>query len=83
MTHINTGGPAYPVTFEGGKNNGETPFFNEGMTLRDWFAGQALTGITAGYWANPQMGGLSPHAMADEAYQHADAMIAARKGGAA
>ncbi|WP_339819707.1 hypothetical protein [uncultured Paracoccus sp.] len=54
-----------------------------GMTLRDWFASQALTGITAGYWSNPNMGGLTPQTMADEAYQHADAMIAARKGGAA
>lgn len=54
-----------------------------GMTLRDWFAGQALAGITAGYWSNPNMGGLTPQTMADEAYQHADAMIAARKGGAA
>lgn len=35
---INTGGAAFPVTFEGGNNNGDSPFFHQGMTLRDYFA---------------------------------------------
>jgi hypothetical protein len=39
-THINDGGPAFPVT---------NPAIHEahGMTLRDWFAGQALAGYNA------------------------------------
>jgi hypothetical protein len=36
------GGPAYPVCFEGGCNNGESPAYHEGMTLRDRFALQAM-----------------------------------------
>lgn len=54
-----------------------------GMSLRDWFAGQALAGILAGGFAD-----TIPHDdvngggdAAFFAYQYADAMLAARKGG--
>ena len=45
-----------------------------GMTLRDWFAGQALTGVIA--HVNGQGGNY--HQAADDAYAHADAMLATR-----
>jgi len=45
-----------------------------GMTLRDWFAGQALAGLLA----NPSLN-KNPEAMAYCAYIHANAMILARK----
>ena len=48
------------------------------MSLREWFAGQALSGITAGYWGNAEMSGLSPQNISDAAYQQADAMLKAR-----
>ncbi len=48
-------------------------------TLRDEFAMAALTGIVGGYWGTEQMSGLGPSEFADEAYQIADAMLAARK----
>ena len=38
------GGPAYPVCAEGGVNNALEPHLELGMSLRDWFAGQALAG---------------------------------------
>jgi hypothetical protein len=42
----NDGGPAFPdVQFT--HNNGDTSFKNNGMTLRDYFAGQVLAGIAA------------------------------------
>lgn len=41
-----------------------------GMTLRDWFAGQALG------W--PDTGGLSPSEAAEYAYEYADAMLVQR-----
>jgi hypothetical protein len=44
------------------------------MTLRDWFAGQAL----AGALADPTCD-LSPIELAKIAYKEADAMLAARK----
>lgn len=43
----------------------------EGMTLRDWFAGQALS------W--PSNGSICPEDAATFAYDYADAMLAARK----
>lgn len=47
----------------------------EGMTLRDWFAGQAI--------ANPNLLALKPQAAAEHAYRIADAMLLARQDGAA
>lgn len=47
-----------------------------GMTLRDWFAGQALAGMLA------SEAGIPPYSnswAAERAYQMADAMLAARK----
>lgn len=60
-----------------------------GMSLRDYFAGQAINGICAGLCADTS-NGYAPSAFsrvgitdaAKDAYIIADAMIAARKGGA-
>lgn len=75
MTDRSNGGAAFPCAAEWGA--GEAPFVQEGMSLRDWFAGQALAGI-----AGPagDSFSLSPQDSADWAYQYADAMLAAREG---
>lgn len=65
---INDGGPAFPV---------EVNYRNLGMSLRDWFAGQALAGSLAGEPGSH----LIPERLAPDCYAFADAMIAARKGG--
>jgi len=54
--------------------------YREGMTLRDYFAGQALAGISAHY-AGPKLHGGegSQQAHARWAYGVADAMLEARK----
>ena len=56
----------------------------DGMSLRDWFAGQAL--VSFGTWMPAGFANLSSdkalEARAERAYRQADAMIAARKGGA-
>jgi hypothetical protein len=64
MTTINNGGPAFP------KHGYEGP---DGMTLRDWFAGQALAGLLRD--------GIDVHGIDDSAYlayEMADAMLKAR-----
>jgi hypothetical protein len=72
-----TGGPAFPRAPIG--EDCERPYgHQEGMSLRDYFAGQALAGISAGYWGNPGRSGLSPQDLAAEAYALADAMIKER-----
>ena len=63
---INTGGPAFPVMY-----------CSEGMTLRDYFAGQALVGMLQNY--TTQKFGVGEETCARGAYEFADAMIAARE----
>lgn len=77
-TPIDDGGPAFP-------NKDELGNMVPGMTLRDWFAGQALTGLTPTDGYTPDHKDTQPMIMdlAVNAYQIADAMIAARKGGEA
>ena len=79
MSKINDGGPAFPL---------KEPVSSDaaGMTLRDWFAGQALAGV--GDWTPPGEDGSPPdwtnmeairRRKAEWAYAQADAMLAARE----
>lgn len=63
----NSGGPAFPVQSDPLLLDGST-----GMTLRDWFAGMALSGLLA-----PALNVHVPE-MAEAAYRMADAMLTAR-----
>ena len=73
-TPINDGGPVYPTTTIALKEGDAIKFnVSHGMTLRDYFAGQALAGIFASAnfsFAKDWIGG--------KAYEAADSMIAAR-----
>jgi hypothetical protein len=70
---INDGGPAFPFNQYGVRYGG--------MTLRDWFAGQALAGqaLAAYHEARPDMRIITTEAIADRAYSIADAMLRARE----
>jgi hypothetical protein len=68
MSTINDGGPAFPVVVPS-----EGAVWEYGMTLRDWFAGQALMGMMLG----ARRGGAMM--LARECYEMADAMLAARE----
>ena len=78
-TRINDGGPAFPLN----------PYINPrgvvihegtgGMTLRDWFAGQALAGFTSGFTGAVGDTEWFRQVGAPAAYAVADAMLAARE----
>lgn len=69
---IDWGGPAFP-----------SPFVPEtGMSLRDWFAGQALVGLIPAYQAAYGLPTAACMEVVREAYGYADIMIAHRKGAA-
>ena len=72
-TPINDGGPAFPRPGIS-SNWGEGHFAYTGVTLRDYFAGQAMAGILAS--ANF---GSTKDWIGGKAYEAADAMLAARE----
>ena len=82
MSEKDNGGDAFPVM------NMATGLIHQGMTLRDWFAGQALITLGEGnpnlpddpadirHWPKPMVMAVR---RAKWAYLQADAMIEARK----
>ena len=79
MTSPTDGGFAFPVADAG-------PPTSRGMTLRDWFAGQALNGLLAQHGRTgpaSQQAYTSPEdvAASQQAYNAADAMLEAREKG--
>ena len=78
MSKINDGGPAFPSEQHETQDGTWNQTFERGMTLRDYFAGQALAGLMA----SEADGGvyLADHA-ALRAYEFADAMLKARESG--
>jgi hypothetical protein len=76
-TPINDGGPAFPL--QDWDECIQTHRTETGMALRDWFAGQALTGFTA----NPRMidsrSTSTLEIVSEWSFEAADAMIKARR----
>ena len=68
---IDDGGPAFP-------NNDQNGCAFSGMTLRDWFAGQALSGQYAS--CRPGYDFQTQNDAVTQAYSIADAMLSAREG---
>jgi hypothetical protein len=71
---IDDGGPAFP--WEDMKDTSGEPRATAGMSLRDWFAGQALSGIMSN---SGSFASMSDSQVAETSYSAADAMLAARK----
>ena len=72
---IEDGGAAFPWREDGGGGY----YQHVGMSLRDWFAGQAVAGWMA---STPENYLVDETKSAELAYIVADAMLAARKAGA-
>jgi hypothetical protein len=70
-TIIKDGGPAFP----GLHPSDECRYNDSGMTLRDYFAGQAL----AGMMANKHALNWTTSEVAADCYFHADAMLEERR----
>lgn len=76
---FNNGGPAFPVSREAALNPVTDMGGNDvssGMSLWDWIAGQALTGLCAHHGSYGI--GNGPGEIAVRAYDIADAMLAER-----
>ena len=69
-----TGGPAFPTLADNGHAMNQ-----DGMNLRDWFAGKAMQGIWSNAAALAQMPkGAEAESIASVAYEMADAMLKER-----
>ncbi len=78
MSTSKDGGPAFPSSPVIGPNGvllRPADIGCEGLSLRDWFAGQALSGITKDYIDNNVD---EAKVCSEQAYRIADAMLAAR-----
>lgn len=80
---VDDGGPAFPVPPDAQYSDGESLAFaqsNPGMTLRDYFAGQAIVGALASR-AHPKiiLSEIAFDEFARDCFKLADAMLTARK----
>jgi len=82
MSKTDTGGPAFPSEGEG---HGDSNYWDMGMTLLDYFAGQAMQGELASqefapdggyYYANDKS---NRYNLAEKCYNIAEAMIAEKR----
>jgi hypothetical protein len=90
---INDGGPAFPFNVPSYSPQSTASYsasfpsvayqLQPGMSLRDWFAGQALMGLAAsqneGRTANILDGFIGGKLLSESAYMVADAMLKARE----
>ncbi len=82
MSAPKDGGPAYPTP---DCSNWDGPSRTQGMSLRDWFAGQIMAGrcANATLLTNLESEGIPserlPAILSKQAYLLADAMLAARQ----
>jgi hypothetical protein len=81
MSKDNDGGPAFPVADFKGLDGFSYPTGAPGMTLRDYFAAQALAGMNASLISSSEfpIDPLVLVTMAESAYAQADAMLEAQK----
>jgi hypothetical protein len=83
-TPINDGGPAFPfdlIDVLPGTGEQGVREQHSGLSIRDYFAAKAMQGLLAGFFNDSTKYNASD--LPKEAFMIADAMIAARNGGAA
>ena len=77
----NNCGPVFPRPFSQDIATTPKEWAQDGMALRDWFAGHALTGMMGFATGGTFDPSKNCDRFAEAAYALSDAMIAARKGG--
>ena len=77
MSKMEDGGPAFPTKTMEAQDNEIVFTKYHGLSIRDWFAGQALVGFGLGTLSDAYTMKLA----SDTAYAIADQMLAARKTG--
>ena len=80
MSKPKDGGPAFPRTWTDSPQGGYWLGSEQGMSLRDWFAGQALVGWISNPTSTASPGEDIADTLARAAYGVADAMLAHRNG---
>ena len=75
MSNRDDGGPAFPTAPQEFNDWGEAKMWLPGMSLRDWFAGQALAGLLAHHGGGDASWRSN---VAAQAILHADATLAER-----
>ncbi len=75
MKTTNDGGPAFPTV----ARDGNWQPHHDGLSLRDYFAGQALAGAVGFSPSDPFRRYHQPEDVAAACYRFADAMLAARE----
>lgn len=76
MEKINGGGPAFPRAAGDYTGTRHGNHAQAGLSMRDYFAAKAMQGLAA----NPDITGVIAADIARQAYELADAMLAARGG---
>ena len=75
MSKPNDGGPAFPRHYGTAHHHDHVEqLWHGGMTLRDWFSGQALAGLLG----DPKRNGTMKE-YAEDAYESADVMLKVRE----
>lgn len=75
MSKANDGGPAFPLVKQKIGYHADVVKDSEGLSIRDYFAGQALAGLMT------LRSSSSPEGYAQSAYMAADAMLKEREKG--
>ncbi len=78
MTRKDDGGCAFPLAEQSGPYN-MLVASSYGLSIRDYFAAAALTGLVSSNVRDCQNGTQHPDRYAEDAYAIADSMIEARK----
>ena len=80
MSEVSDGGPAFPTTGVSFLDKDGNPKSKGGMSLRDYFAGQALIGFLSAFGRVERevRDKFDVHDIATKVYYYADAMLKAR-----